>query len=132
MRFTFFKLTLTSAAIAAIAFATIPASAATATTLSVPFNFTVDGKVCPAGSYTIKRVDSDKFVTLQSNDSSASFAWIAGSSAPRDGQRVVLSFDTEGKAHALRSIQYGPVTTPRLDRNSRKNLPESISTVQGQ
>jgi hypothetical protein len=132
MRFTFSKLTLTSAAMAAIAFATIPAMATTATTLKVPFNFTVDGKVCPAGSYTIKRIDSDKFVTLQSNDSSASFTWIAGSSAPRDGQRVVLSFDTEGKDHALRSIQYGPVTTPRLDAKSWKTAAESISALQGQ
>lgn len=101
-----FKLGTLILALAAVALATIPAVAATSTILKVPFSFTVDGKECPAGLYSVQRDSSPNMVRLQSKDASQSFTWIAGSSAATKGDRVILSFDQLGQTHVLRSIQY--------------------------
>ena len=82
--------------------------------LKVPFSFTVNGKVCPAGMYRVKSDRENNSVTLIGRDSSKTFSWIiVPASATEDPNRVVLQFDTAN--HALRSIQYGAQSTSRLD-----------------
>ena len=112
-------LVLASAAMAAAALTSIPAVAAItgATTLHVPFSFTADGKILSAGDYTVKR-DGD-IVRLQSADASQNFAWVTIGAPGNDG-RVVLSFTDNGQMHALETVQYEAVVTPRLTRHSRK------------
>jgi hypothetical protein len=105
---------------AAVAVAVTTASAATQ--LTVPFSFTVAGKTCPAGTYTVQRGASAESVVLSSNDAARSFVWVTapGSPAPTD-QRVILTFDTLGDAHALQSVQFGNKITSRLDKPDKKH-----------
>jgi hypothetical protein len=112
------SLVLASAALAAVASAAIPAVASTATTLNVPFNFTVEGKSLPAGVYSVQRDTAGHFVKLQGKDASQSFTWICGTAAS-SGDRVILKFDGLSQKHVLESIQFGPLVTPRLDKQTK-------------
>jgi hypothetical protein len=90
------------------------------TTLRVPFSFTVAGKTCPAGHYIVKENTIGNYVTLTNEDSSRVFTWVLGPGTPDlTGNHVVLKFDVLGQAHALRSVEIGSMTTPRLDKNLR-------------
>ena len=110
------KFVMASAVLGAAALAANPAIAQEAV-VKVPFNFTAAGKVCPAGYYTVHR-DAD-FVTLNHKGYSESFTWIAGPGAPDlTDRKVSLKFDTIGKNHLLKSVQYGSVTTAQLDKKS--------------
>jgi hypothetical protein len=133
MRINFRSLVLASAAIAATAIASVPAHAATsgATTLNVPFSFTVDGKSLPAGQYSVQRDSTGNFVRLESQDASQIFHWVARATDSSDN-RVVLTFDQRGQTHALQSIQYGPLTTPRLDSKVSARDREAQEVVPGQ
>ncbi|HZC43339.1 MAG TPA: hypothetical protein VE195_04135 [Acidobacteriaceae bacterium] len=94
-------------------------SAMAETTLTVPFSFMVAGKQCPAGRYTVKENAIGSYVTLTNQDSSRVFTWIMGPGAPdyKSGE-VVLKFDLSGQTHLLRSVAVGPMTTPKLDKDS--------------
>jgi len=125
MRSKFFTLTLAAAALAVAASATLPAVAATSTTIKVPFSFSVDGKICPAGTYSVERDLLGMTLKLHSQDASKNFAWITTYSPAKDGDRVTMQFDSRGQIHALRSIQSGSLVTPTLDRKHGNT--ESIS-----
>jgi hypothetical protein len=128
MRFNLRNLVLATAAIT-----TLAASAAMAeTTLKVPFSFTVAGKNCPAGTYSVDKNNIGTLVTLKSKDAPESFTWAIapGDPLPTD-TRVVLSFDAIGQTRMLRSVQYGPMITNNLDKN-RTNQLERISMPIGQ
>jgi hypothetical protein len=114
MRSTLHKFFLASAVAAAAALTT--ASALAETTVNVPFNFTVNGKVCPAGRYSIGRNDSNGIVTLRNDNWKSSFTWIAapGDPSPYDA-RIVLRFDQDGGNYTLQSVQYRSLITARLD-----------------
>lgn len=120
MKIKFSTLVLASAALAAAALTTIPAMAATTTTLNVPFSFTVNGHSLPAGQYSVQRDTSGNFLRLQGKDGSENFLWVAAATSGDTG-RVILRFDEQGQTHALHSVQYGPAVTTRLDRKTRKH-----------
>lgn len=104
----------------AAALAAIPAQAEAR--VKVPFSFTVDGKLCPAGVYRVKTDRADNALTLVSRDSSKTFSWIVVPMVgAEDPNRVVLQFDEAGSGHALRSIQYGAQSTSRLDKHQRQS-----------
>jgi hypothetical protein len=109
------KLFLASAVVATAALATPLASAATL--VNVPFSFTANGKTCPPGLYTVAHEPSTNIVSLATEDGRRNFSWVMapGDPAPTD-TRVILSFDTDGQNHALRSVQFGHLITSRLDR----------------
>jgi len=132
MRSRLFRFTLASAALAAVALSAIPAMAATATTLKVPFSFTVNGKECPAGVYLIQRDTVASTVMLQARDASKSFIWIAGPSATKNSDSVVLNFDQIGEKHALRSVQSGSLLTNRLDSKTVENEGVTVQVTPGQ
>ena len=90
--------------------------AATSTTLNVPFNFTVNGHNLPAGEYSVVRSDNMAFVSLKSTTTSDSYTWIASPSAEK-ANRVSLKFDAD--SHALESVQYGVLISPRIEKGSR-------------
>ena len=133
MRINFRSLVLASAAIAATAIATVPAHAATAgaTTLNVPFSFTVDHQSLPAGKYLVQRDSTGNFIKLQSENGSRTFNWVALSS-DESANRIILRFDERGESHELQSIQVGPLTTPRLDRKLSARERETQEVVPGQ
>jgi hypothetical protein len=88
-----------------------------ATTVKVPFSFTVAGKTLPAGNYHVNRDSTGSFVTLESLESSQSFTWVLspGQPDPYD-EKVALRFHDRGDTHVLQSIQCGSMITPRLDK----------------
>lgn len=120
MKSRFSALVLASAVLAAAAIATVPAVAATSQTLNVPFSFTAAGHQLPAGIYSVNQDISSSIVRLQGINASYNFAAVAMPSASDSG-RVVLKFATDGRTHVLKSIQVGPLVTPRLDGKSRKS-----------
>lgn len=132
MRSKFFTLTLAAAALAVAASATIPAVAASSTTLNVPFSFSVDGKVYPAGAYTVQRDALTSTMRMQSKDASQRMAWVAVDGAVRGEGRVILQFDNAGQTRALRTVQSGTLTTPRLDLNKKRKLEDISSDRAGQ
>jgi hypothetical protein len=104
-----------AALVAAAALATNSAMADT--TLRVPFSFTVAGKTCPPGRYSVKEDRADSYVIL-TNDSSRAFVWILKpGEADYKADKVVLNFDVAGPNHMLRSVQVGSKTTRILDEN---------------
>jgi hypothetical protein len=112
-----------ASAVLATAAVTVPTAMA-ATTLDVPFAFTVGNETCPAGHYLVERDSNGNAVKLIGATTSFTWGVHPGDPAPTD-TRVVLKFDDDGSAHALSAIQYGSLTTSRLDK---KWNPEAHST----
>jgi hypothetical protein len=113
MRFTLGKLVLAPAVLAAVAMAS---TAAMASTVNVPFSFAAAGHVWPAGSYTVQKSMNGAAVAVKNNESGLSFMSLLrpGEPAPYD-TNVTLEFDRFGITHALRTVQFGPQITSRLD-----------------
>ena len=115
MRITLRSIVLTLAVLATVAFTTQTASAAR---LRVPFDFNVNGKTLPAGTYSVERAVGSNFVTLLSADNKFIGQWVLGpgDAAPTDSG-VTLRFDEGDGMYALRSVQYNATVTGRLDKN---------------
>jgi hypothetical protein len=130
MRSILHKLILAPALIAAAALGTNTAMAAEST-VKVPFGFTVAGKYCPAGTYTVLRDTIQPFVTLKGKEAPVSFNWVLvpGEPEPTD-TKVTLRFDAVGQGYALRTVQYGPRITRQLDKGISEHSP--VRTVEGQ
>ena len=116
------KFFLASAVAAATALTATNALAA----VNVPFNFTVNGKVCPAGYYSVGHDYAAGMVTL--GNGTRTFTWLAtpGDVSPLD-DRVILRFDKEGDNYTLQSVQYESLITARLD--GKKHINEAPSRV---
>ncbi len=130
MRFTLRSIVLAPVVMAAIAFTANSAMAAT-TKLNVPFNFTVNGKACPAGQYAVTADQTGNAVTLANR--ALSFTWLIhpGDPTPTDNH-VVLKFDEIGADHYLRTVQYRDQITSRLDRKAKDLEKASIRVVNGE
>ena len=123
------KLFLAPVVLAAAAFTATTAKADA--TVKVPFNFTVAGKNCPAGYYTVKQDLVHNMVTLQGKNAPRTFSWFlnpADDVAP--SSKVTLRFNELGESHSLQLVQYGSRATSRLDKQNRRS--EHIQVVQGQ
>jgi hypothetical protein len=129
MAFNLRNFVLAPAVLAAAALATNTAMAEA--TLTVPFNFTVAGKNCPAGLYTVQR--EHNLVILTSRRAQQSFVWALSPGAPApNASNVTLTFDELGQDHALRSVQYGPMITSRLDNHTKETEHAPRVVLQGQ
>jgi hypothetical protein len=122
MKITIRSLVLASAFLATAAL-TVPAAMA-ATTLNVPFAFTVGNETCPAGHYLVERDNTGNAVKLVGATQSFTWGIHPGDPAP-SSTRVVLKFDDTDSGHALSEIQYGPLTTSRLDKKSMSHAARS-------
>ena len=131
MRFSLRTFVLAPAILAAAALASTSAMAEA--TLKVPFNFTVSGKQCAAGLYSVKPNLTHGIVTLQSKDGARTFNWLLtpGDPAP-SSTRVTLRFNELGNAYTLRTVEYGSLTTTRLDKKSPSNEHVHTRVIQGQ
>ncbi len=97
-------------------------SAKADTNIKVPFDFTVSGKVCPAGTYTVRHAKLGNFVTLERRGSSDVMTWVVGpGDSDPTGRKVALRFHDLGHTHVLESIRYGSLSTPKLDKNASEN-----------
>jgi hypothetical protein len=131
MQITLRSLVLAPVILAAVAFTANSAMAETK--VNVPFNFMVNGQVCPAGQYTLQGDIWGNSVKLEG--ASRSFTWLIspGDAAPND-KRVILRFDQVGSRQFLHSVQYRGEVTSRIDKRSREleRASMSMQTVQGQ
>ena len=129
MKSIFSKFILAPAVLAAAALA---ANTAMAATVKIPFNFTANGKVLPAGDYTVQHGQNNSFVTLKHIGSSEVLTYIIGAGAdnPYDS-KVALTFDRVGSAHLLQSIQYGSLVTSRLDKKSLHDAEHESTRLTG-
>jgi hypothetical protein len=125
------NLFLAQVVIAAMTMTTSAVLAAT-TSLNVPFGFTVNGKICPAGRYEVNLDHNRGVISLRAIEAPASYMWGAGPGDPSpNSSKVVLQFDHEGNGYALRAIEYGPMTTPRLDKKTKQREQAPARTVEG-
>ena len=131
MRSILHKLVLAPVVLAAAALATTTAMAEARVT--VPFSFTVAGKQCPAGKYSIIEDSTHNRVTLMSQSSPQSFTWIigAGDPAPSD-TKVALRFVEQGQTYALRSVQYRSLITHQLDKKAKGSEHMPVRVIEGQ
>ena len=130
MRSIFSRFVLAPAALAAVALVT--GSAMAETTVKVPFSFTADGKVCPAGYYTVIHDDTSSFVTLAHKGYPEIHTYVVGPGAPNPADRKVsLKFDQVGDGHVLQSIQYGSVVTSRLDKKALHDSEREATRLTG-
>lgn len=132
MRHNPFKFVLAPVLVVAATLATNTATAQTRL-LNVPFSFTVGGQNWPAGSYSIERIGLQGFVTLESEDASHSLTLTLGPGdpAPTD-TRIILKFDNLGRTYALRTVQYGPEISARLDDKAERSERVIEQIVRGQ
>jgi hypothetical protein len=107
--------------------ALLTSSALAESTVNIPFNFTVAGKVWPAGKYDVQKGPLLNSVRLSSLDSSHNIIWsvMPGDPSPTD-LRTVLTFDVLNDSHALRTIQFNSRVTPRLDKPAKEYTPLRI------
>lgn len=97
------------------------------THLIVPFSFTAAGKQCHAGEYKVDKGPLLNTVKLTSADATRSFVWVAspGDPSPTD-QRAILTFDSRGEMHILRTVQMGSLITSRLDKPGKEYIPVRV------
>ncbi len=131
MRSILHSLILAPAVMAAAALA--PNTAMAEAVVNVPFTFTVAGKTCPAGRYSVLRDTNHNFVTLISKNAPVGFQWIleVGDDA-RKSSDVTLRFDEQDKSYKLESVQYGQFTTHRLDKVSPHSEHKTVVIAPGQ
>jgi hypothetical protein len=119
MRYTIKHLVMMAAVLVTTVAATATANAEVQ--MKVPFDFTVAGKIWPAGVYTVDKDPQFGTLTLKSLDWSKSSNWII---CPGDkgitSTRVVLDFDVLGSEHALRLIRFGDKQTPLLHKHAKE------------
>jgi hypothetical protein len=129
MRITLRSIVLTP--VVMVAAALTANSAMAETKVNVPFNFSVDGKTCPAGQYSVQADRWGNSVRLEG--ASHVFTWLIrpGDPAPTD-KRVILKFDEIGSSHLLRSVQYRDEVTSRLDKRAREIEAAVERDIQGQ
>jgi hypothetical protein len=107
-------------------------SAMAEVTVKVPFNFTVAGKNCPAGTYSVNRDTLHGLVTLKGVDAARSFNWVLGpGDSSSSSSKVTLQFDELGQNHFLRAVKYGSLTTSRLDKNVKETAYEPAQLGEG-
>jgi hypothetical protein len=117
---------------AVLAAAVLTASSAKAeTTVNIPFNFTADGHVCPAGLYTVKHDTDSSFLTLSRKGSADTFTWIVGPADAPSERKISLKFDELGKTRVLQSVQYGTLITSRLDKKTLRDAERDSNQLTG-
>jgi hypothetical protein len=101
--------------------------------VNVPFNFTVGGKQCPAGAYSVIGDATHNRVILMSKNTPLSFTWLlsAGDAAPMD-TKVALRFGEQGQNFTLQSVQYHSLTTHRLDKAPKHSEHANVRVVEGE
>lgn len=131
MRITLRYTILAPAVLAVATFAATSAHAATS--VKVPFAFQAAGKNLPAGNYVVSKDASRQVVILRNEADGRSMTWVAGPGEPAATSRTVtLRFNEIGTNHELRSVQYGPLVTSRLDTHTKHNEHVPVETVTGQ
>jgi hypothetical protein len=101
--------------------------------VNVPFNFTVDGKVCPAGQYTVDRDPIKNLIVLRGAKAPVGFNWfLTPGNEDRKPTSVVLHFTQNNEKFSLSTVEYGRMTTHQIEHKSKRSSRELERVVQGQ
>lgn len=130
MRINFKSLVLATAVLAVAAF-TAQTAVAESHVINVPFNFVAAGKSCPAGDYSVTQDNFGGTVRLVNRQNSFVWLLVPGNATVRD-HHVVLTFDVAGKDYLLRTVQYGAMITPRIDKKYKESIPAAQQIALGQ
>jgi hypothetical protein len=131
MRSILHSLVLAPALLAAAALT--PNIAMAETVVTVPFTFTVDGKVCPAGQYSVRRDSIKNMVFLQSEKAPIAFNWsLTPGNDDRRPSNITLHFDENNQGYTLQTVEYGRLTTHSLTHKGKSGSRDLERTVQGQ
>jgi hypothetical protein len=124
------KLILRNLVLSTAALCASTAFAANQAKLNVPFDFTVKNHAYHAGSYRVEVDTSRSMVTLSSiGEVTAPATWLVGPGDSEHNQlKVRLTFDVVGQDHILRTIQYGELVTPNLNKRPKHNV-EATTTI---
>lgn len=133
MKLNFRTLVLAPVALAVVAFTA--QSAMAAATVKVPFSFTVNGKECPAGLYSVNRDSSKHIVNVHSVNGTETFNWVLNpvdkSRDTTDENRVTLRFEEAGDGHALKFVQFGSESTAELNKLGKHSHSNGSPSGQG-
>jgi hypothetical protein len=130
MRINLYSVVLAPALLVATAFTAMPALAASTYRVQVPFEFVANGKTLPAGEYFVHQGDRSYAVSLEGK--SHSMTWILTPGTNPNDRNVVLTFDTIGENHMLRSVQVGPMVTNRIDKKYANSLAAEVQIKAGE
>jgi len=131
MRSILHSLVLAPALFAAAALA--PNTAMAEAVVNVPFNFVVDGKVCPAGQYSVRRDVIKNMVFLRSQNAPVAFHWFLNpGDEDRQPTNVTLRFNQDDQSYTLQTVEYGRLTTHSLVRKPKHSSRDMERIVQGQ
>lgn len=130
MRINFKSFVLAPAVLAVAALATQTA-VAESHVVNVPFNFVAAGHTCPAGNYSVSEDIYGAAVRLTNHQSSLVWLLVPGDATVR-GHHVVLTFDVAGQNHMLRTVQFGTMITPRIDKKYKESIPAAQQIALGQ
>ena len=131
MRSILHSLVLAPVVLAAAALA--PNAAMAETLITVPFSFSVDGKLCPAGQYAIERDPIKNLVYLRGETAPVGFHWFLNpGDENRQPTKVTLHFNQDDQKFSLNTVEYGRMTTQHIDHKSKHSTRELERTVQGQ
>lgn len=129
MQIRFSTLVLASAITAIAAFIPVPtmaAAPANASTVHVPFSFSANGVILPAGDYRVDRDAAGSVIYLKNIHGGRTYSWISHPAPGTDG-RVVLYFEARRQSYVLQSIQFGALVTPPLvSKAAMEGVPPEI------
>jgi hypothetical protein len=108
------RLSLRTLVLSSAALCSTTAFAAKQVRVDVPFNFVVKNHTYQAGTYRVEIEPERSFVTLSNIKDPQPLMWLVGPADSEDN-KVRLTFDPIGPNMVLRTIQFGGLTTPKLD-----------------
>lgn len=129
---TFGKLLLVPSAVVALGLTTLPAVAEAR--VNIPFSFSVGNQQYPAGQYVIEQGNLyNRVLTIQSKDTPTGFNCILTPGGNDENpNKVSVVFDVRDNNYALRNIQFGTLTSPRMDKIVDRSEHAPVRVVQGQ
>lgn len=126
------KLLLIPGALASVGLTSLPAAADAR--VNIPFNFSVDGEQYPAGQYLLKQGQMyNRVLTVQSEDTPTAFNCTLTPGGNTDNpDKVVVIFDVRDNNYTLRNIQYGTLTSPRMNKAINRSEHTPVRVIEGQ
>lgn len=126
------KLLLIPGALATVGLTSLPAEAEARVT--IPFNFSIGSEQYPAGQYLLKQGQMyNRVLTVQSEDTPTAFHCTLTPGGDTDNpNKVAVIFDVRDNNYTLRNIQYGALTSPKMDKTLDRSEHTPVQVIEGQ
>ena len=123
MRINFKSFVVLAPAVLAVAALATQTAVAESHVINVPFNFVAAGKTCPAGDYAVSQ---DKYRQHgspgQPGKTASSGCWCPAT-APFAITTWFSPSTWPDRSHLLRTVQFGTMITPRIDKKYKESIP---------